>query len=115
MFHLDESKAKDYVGKTILLCVSYVDHEEVQTGQMQWFGRITEVSNARGIIIALRNDSTHCALPPALFHVTGGPLPQVALCAAGSVARDWERVRLLITRHPVDFSPRPYSSRQVFS
>ena len=45
---LDESKAKDYVGKTVLIRVTYLDHEERQTGQQQWYGVITEVSNAKG-------------------------------------------------------------------
>lgn len=61
---LDESKAKDYVGKTVLIGVTYLDHEERQTGQPQWHGIITEVCNAKGIVIALQNDPNYCALPP---------------------------------------------------
>lgn len=63
---LDESKATEYVGKSILMGVSYLDHMGVQTGQMQWYGVITEVSNANGIVVALKNDATPCTLPPDL-------------------------------------------------
>ncbi len=88
MFHLDESKAQDYVGKTILLCVSYISHEEVQTGQMQWFGTITEVSNSKGIVIALRNDPAHCALPPDLSALRPAKPGEYHLRATGEVITD---------------------------
>lgn len=63
---LDENKAKDYIGKTVLIGVTYLDHEEKVTARHQWHGVITEISNARGIVIALKNVLKPCALPPDL-------------------------------------------------
>ena len=100
MFYLDESQTKDCVGKTILLCVSYVDHEEVQTGQMQWFGTITEVSNAKGIVIALRNDRTHCALPPDLSALRRAKPGEYRLRATGEVITDPDYITTWTCKEP---------------
>jgi len=106
MFHLDESKAKEYVGKTILLCVSYIDHEETQTGQMQWFGTITEVSNAKGIVIALLNDPTHCALPPDLSALRPGKPGEYRPRATGEVITDPDFITTWTCKEP-DPKDRP--------
>lgn len=62
--HLDESKAPEYIGKTILLGVTYLDHNEKLLGQNQWFGTIVTFSNTEGIRIRLHNSDEPCALPP---------------------------------------------------
>jgi hypothetical protein len=82
---LDESKAKDYVGKTVLLGVTYVDHEERQTGERQWYGVITEVSNAKGIVITLKNDTNYCALPPDLSALRPAKPGEYRLRSTGEV------------------------------
>jgi hypothetical protein len=44
---LDESKAAEYIGKTVLLGVTYLDHEGKLIEQRQWVGTILTFSNAR--------------------------------------------------------------------
>jgi hypothetical protein len=61
---LDESKAREYIGKTVLLGVTYLDHDEKFKAQRQWIGTITAFSNADGIRIKLRDSDEPCALPP---------------------------------------------------
>ena len=61
---LDESKAPEYIGKTILLGVTYLDQEERVLGQHQWFGTILTFSNNEGIKIRLSNSDFPCCLPP---------------------------------------------------
>ncbi len=61
---LDESKASDYIGKTILLGVTYVDQQERVLGQHQWFGKILTFNNKEGIRIKLSNSDVPCSLPP---------------------------------------------------
>src|SRR5689334_1149326 len=100
MFQLDESKAKDYVGKTILLCVSYLDHKEVQTGQMQWYGVITEVSNAKGIVISLQNDTNYCALPPDLSALRPAKPGEYRLRATGEVITDLDFITTWVSQEP---------------
>jgi len=61
---LDESKASEYVGRTILLGVTYVDDEERPLGRKQWFGTILTFNNREGIRIKLSNSDLPCSLPP---------------------------------------------------
>lgn len=61
---LDESKAVDFIDKSILLGVTYLDHEEKLIGQRQWFGTITAFDNERGIKIKLQGSDDPCCLPP---------------------------------------------------
>jgi hypothetical protein len=106
MPHLDESKAKDYVGKTILLCVSYVDHEEKQTGQMQWYGVISEVSNAKGIVVALQNDKNYCALPPDFSVLRPAKPGEYRLRVTGEVITDPDFITTWVCQEP-DPKDRP--------
>jgi hypothetical protein len=61
---LDESKAAEYIGKTVLLGVTYLDHNGELIGQHQWFGTIATYSNSEGIRIKLENSDEPCGLPP---------------------------------------------------
>ena len=61
---LDESKAHEYIGKTVLLGVTYLDHEHKPLGQQQWVGTILTFSNKEGIRIKLRDSDDFCGLPP---------------------------------------------------
>jgi len=61
---LDESKASEYIGKTILLGVTYLDHNEELIEQKQWHGVIETFSNSEGIRIKLANSDHPCCLPP---------------------------------------------------
>jgi len=62
---VDESRASEFVGKTILIGVTYLDHEGNVIDQKQWSGRIETYSNAVGIRIQLNDSSDFCCLPPA--------------------------------------------------
>ncbi|HVY69500.1 MAG TPA: hypothetical protein VHH73_06195 [Verrucomicrobiae bacterium] len=100
MPQLDENKAKDYFGKTVLLGVTYLDHMEVQTGQMQWFGTITEVSNARGIVIALQNEANPCALPPDLSSLRAVKPGQYRLRATSAVITNPNFIATWVSQAP---------------
>jgi hypothetical protein len=61
---IDDSKASNYVGKIVLLGVTYLDHEERLLEQKQWVGTITAFSQREGIRIKLRDSDEPCGLPP---------------------------------------------------
>ncbi len=61
---LDEGEAHEYVGKTVLLGVTYYDHEGKLVERRQWYGVIETFSNSEGIRIKLHNSSDPCCLPP---------------------------------------------------
>ena len=59
---LDESLAEAYVGKTVLLGITYENSQGQVLKRQQWFGTIRTFSNAEGIQIALHNSEEFCAL-----------------------------------------------------
>lgn len=61
---IDDSKADEYLGKIVLLGVTYVDHEDKLIEQKQWVGTIVTFSRKEGIKIRLRDSDDPCALPP---------------------------------------------------
>jgi len=63
--YLDEAKADQYIGKTILIGVTYLDHEGNVTKQHQWSGRIKTWSNRLGIQVDLDDSDEPCSIPPA--------------------------------------------------
>lgn len=97
---LDESKAGEYLGKTILVGVTYLDHMGVETGQMQWYGTITEVSNEKGIVIALKNDTTPCALPPDLSALRPAAPGEYRLRATGEVIMNPDFITTWVCEKP---------------
>lgn len=103
---LDESRAKDYVGKTLLIGVTYIDHEAKLTGQRQWFGVITEVSNAKGIVITLKNDTKLCALPPDLSALQPAKPGEYRLRSSGEVVTNPDFLTTWTCREP-DPKDRP--------
>jgi hypothetical protein len=67
---------------------------------MQWFGTITEISNAKGIVIALRNDPTYCALPPDLSALRPAKPGEYRLRATGEVISDPDFITTWICKEP---------------
>jgi hypothetical protein len=61
---IDDEKAGEYVGKIVLLGVTYLDHEQKLIEQKQWVGMITTFSRREGIQIKLRDSADPCGLPP---------------------------------------------------
>jgi len=61
---LDESKASKYVGKTVLIGLTYLDHNEELIEQRQCVGTILTFSNEQGIRIRLQGSNEMFDLPP---------------------------------------------------
>jgi hypothetical protein len=61
---IDETKADEYLGKVVLLGITYVDHEDKLIEQKQWVGTIVAFSRKEGIRIRLRDSDSPCGLPP---------------------------------------------------
>src|SRR5262245_36142256 len=67
---IDRAEAEGFIGKVVLVGVTYIDHNEKFLEQKQWSGRITKVSNEEGIVIELDDSDDPCALPPDLSYLT---------------------------------------------
>lgn len=100
MKYLDEKKSKDYVGKIVLIGVTYLDYKEHETGQRQWFGTITEVSNTKGIVIQLKNDTEYCALPPDLSALKPAKPGDYHLRSTGEIVRNPDFITTWICKEP---------------
>jgi hypothetical protein len=61
---IDDSKAEEYLGKVVLVGMTYLDHDEKLLGQKQWIGTISTFSKKDGIKIKLRDSEEPCCLPP---------------------------------------------------
>ena len=81
----DDAEAQKMVGKTILIGVTYYDHTGKEKEQRQWHGTITEASRTRGIVVALKNDTNACVLPPDLNGIRPAKPGEYRLRATGEV------------------------------
>jgi hypothetical protein len=94
---IDPAVAASYVGKTLLIGVTYLDHQECVTGQEQWFGTIKEVSIERGIVVDLEGSDQYCAIPPCMDSLQPAPPGEYRLRGSGQIVVDpdflttWER------------------------
>jgi hypothetical protein len=61
---LDESKAAEYIGKKVLIGLTYLGHDEELIEQRQCVGTILTFSNEQGIRIRLQDSDEPFALPP---------------------------------------------------
>jgi len=52
---IDDARADDYIGKIVLIGMTYLDHEEKLIEQKQWVGTIAAFSRKDGIKIKLRD------------------------------------------------------------
>jgi len=84
----DDAEAQKMVGKTILVGVTYYDHTGKETTQQQWHGTITEASQTKGIVVALKNDTNSCVLPPDLNGIRPAKPGEYRLRSTGEVIVD---------------------------
>ena len=61
---LDESKASEYIGKTVLMGLTYLDHNDKLIEQRQCVGTIMTFPNEKGIRIKLQDLDDPFDLPP---------------------------------------------------
>jgi hypothetical protein len=62
---VDETKADKYIGKIVLIGITYENSDGEVTGREQWAGTIKTYSNQEGIQVELFDSDEFCALPPS--------------------------------------------------
>lgn len=83
--YIDETEAPEYLGKVVLIGVTYLDHEEKLLGQKQWVGTISTFSRKEGIRIRLRDSDEPCGLPPDKRGLRKAPPGSYRLRSTGEV------------------------------
>ena len=61
---IDDTKAGEYLGKTVLVGMTYLDHKGNLRTRKQFAGTISAFSRAEGIRIKLRESNDSFCLPP---------------------------------------------------
>ena len=61
---VDETTAEQYIGKVVLIGITYENSDGEITGRQQWAGTIKTYSNREGIQVDLFDSDEFCALPP---------------------------------------------------
>ena len=65
---IDQERIDDYLGMTLLIGVTYLDHRDQVIEVKQWHGTITAISETEGIVVTLagEGEGEECRLPPDL-------------------------------------------------
>ena len=66
---LDPERVRQLIGKTLLIGIDYESNEGELLEQKQFFGAITEITRARGIVIRDEITGSDYCLPPDLDHL----------------------------------------------
>lgn len=61
---LDESLADEFIGKVVLVGVTYLNAKGEIVGRKQWAGTIKTYSNKEGIQVKVFDSDETCTLPP---------------------------------------------------
>ncbi|WP_298330689.1 hypothetical protein [Asticcacaulis sp.] len=77
-----------YVGKTVLIGISFVDDDEVVLGTFQTHGTIVEISSGQGIVVAKADGSGTFNLPPDTKALEKAPPGEYRLKTTGEVVID---------------------------
>jgi len=83
--YIDEAEAPEYIGKVVLLGVTYLDHEDKLLGQKQWVGTISAFSRKEGIKIKLHDFDQPFGLPPDKRGIRKAPPGSYRLRSTGEV------------------------------
>jgi hypothetical protein len=83
----DDSAAK-YIGKHLLIGVTYLDHAENILEQKQWYGTIIRVNDQEGIVIQRSDIEQEMKLPPGLRSLKEAPKGEYRMRSTGKIVVD---------------------------
>lgn len=82
---MDQALAASYIGKHLLVGVTYLDHNEQLLEQKQFHGDIVRINDHEGIVIKLRGSGDEFKLPPDINSLKPAPEGDYRLRATGEV------------------------------
>ena|SRR5215472_2688683 len=85
---MDDMLAASYIGKHLLIGMTYLDHNEQLIEQKQLHGEIVRINENEGIVIKLHNSGEEFKLPPELDSLKPAPPGEYRLHATGEVVVD---------------------------
>jgi hypothetical protein len=84
----DPERVQQFLGRTLLIGVSYQSHDGQLLERKQFFGPITEITRKRGIVIHDEITDADCCLPPDLEQLHPAKKGNYTLKASGRVITD---------------------------
>jgi hypothetical protein len=81
----DKERAQSYIGKHILIGLTYHDHEDNFIEQKQLHGVIVRVDEVQGIVVKLHNSEEEYKLPPDLRSFKEAPKGKFKLHSTGEI------------------------------
>lgn len=85
---LDQELVASYIGKHLLIGVTYLNNDESLLEQKQLHGIIDRINGHEGIVVRLANCDEEYKLPPDLNSLQVAPKGEYRLRAAGEIVVD---------------------------
>jgi hypothetical protein len=85
---MDQELADSYIGKHLLVGITYLDHEDNFIEQKQLHGEIVRISETEGIVLRLHDSNEEYKLPPALHTLQSAPKGKYRLRSTGETVVD---------------------------
>jgi hypothetical protein len=82
---MDQVLAASYIGKHLLVGMTYLDHNEQLLEQKQFHGDIVRINDHEGIVIRFRDSGNEYKLPPDIESLKLAPEGEYRLRATGEV------------------------------
>jgi hypothetical protein len=98
---LDQSLALSYIGRHLLIGVTYLDHNDTVIEQKQFHGRIVRINETEGIVVQLANSGSEFKVPPDLRGIEKALKGEYRLRSSGEVVVDPD----LIANWPINKPP----------
>jgi hypothetical protein len=84
-FLMDQALANSYIGKHLLVGVTYLDHDEQLLKKEQFHGNIVRINENEGIVMRLHDSEHEFKLPPHLDSLKAAASGEYRLRATGEV------------------------------
>jgi len=85
---MDEALAASYVGKQLLVGMTYLDHNQEFIELKQFHGEIVRINDYEGIVIKLHGSDEEFKLPPDITSLKPAPPGEYRLRATGEIVID---------------------------
>ena len=85
---MDQELVASYIGKHLLVGITYLDHEDNFIEQKQFHGHIVRINEPEGIVIKLHDSDQEYKLPPDLNALQEAPKGEYRLRATGEIVVD---------------------------
>lgn len=85
---LNQELAASFVGKHVLIGVTYLDHDGALIEQAQFHGNIVRINEHEGIVVRLNGSGDEYTLPPDLNSLREAPAGEYRLRSTGELVVD---------------------------